>query len=322
MTASRRGSIVGATWLIGLGIVFLVRQSLGLDWGDAWPLFVILVGVASFVSTAVRGARGVAGIWGFTWPVLWIVVGVVLLLSTTGNLGRRPLDLIGDGWPWVLVALGGWFLLGAFLPIGAGPNERLVVALGGLREASIRLRFGAGELSVAPAAAGNLIDGQFLGGVVRRDQGPGRIDLEQDTTFGLPWLDRRSDWAVGLATDVPLDLRFDTGAARAWLDLSALHVRNLELHTGASDTRIRLPRAAVATTVRAETGAASLVIEVPRGVAARIRTRMAIGSSQVDEALFPRSAIGHESPDFTTAANRVDLDLQGGVGTIRVIGVD
>jgi hypothetical protein len=74
-------------------------------------------------------------------------------------------------------------------------------------------------------------------------------------------------------------------------------------------------------TVKAETGAAALVVEVPTRVAARIRSRMAIGSSQVDEARIPRTASGFESADYATAANRVDLDLQGGVGSIRVVGV-
>jgi hypothetical protein len=316
-----RGSLVAATWLIGLGLVFLVRQALNLDWGEAWPLFVILAGVGGFVSRAVGGVRGVAGAWSFTWPVLWIVIGVVLLFSTTGNLGRQPLDLIGDGWPWLLVAVGAWFLIGAVLPFGAAPNETLVIPLGGVAEAAVRVKFGAGELDVRPAAPGNLVDGRFVGGVVRRDLGPGRVELEQDTTYGLPWLDGRCEWTVGLAADVPLDLRFDTGAARARLDLGDLHVRSLELHTGASETRIRLPRAAGVTNVRAETGAAALIVEVPSGVAARIRSRMAIGSSQIDETRFPRSAAGFESPDYATAANRVDLDLQGGVGSIRVVGV-
>ena len=315
-----RGSLVAATWLIGLGLVFLVREAAGLDWGEAWPLFLILLGVAGFVARAARGPGGIAGIWSFTWPVLWIAIGVVLLLSTTGTLGRQPIDLIADGWPWVLVAVGVWFLLGALLPLGSGPNEQLTIPLAGLAEGAVRIRFGAGELKVGPAGPGNLVDGRFVGGVVRRDHGPGRIDLEQDTTFGLPWLDGRSDWTVGLATDIPLDLRFDTGAARTDLDLTDVRVRSLELHTGASETRIRLPQAAGVTSVRAETGAAALVIEVPAGVAARIRSRMAIGSSQVDEGRFPRTASGFESRDYATAPNRVDLDLQGGVGSIRVLG--
>jgi len=316
-----RGSAIAATWLIGLGLVFLVRQALHLDWGEAWPLFLILAGVAGFVSRALGRPRGIAGIWSFTWPILWIAIGVVLLLSTTGNLGRGPVDLVADAWPWVLVALGVWFVIGALLPFGGTAMEELAIPLAGAADAAIRIRFGAGELAVGAAAAGNLVDGHFSGGVTRRDRGPGRVELEQDTTYGLPWLDGRSDWTVGLATGVPLDLRLDTGAARARLDLTDVMLRNLELHTGASETRIRLPRAAGVSVVRAETGAAALIIEVPAGVAARIRSRMAIGSSQVDEARFPRTATGFESPDYPTAVNRVDLDLQGGVGSIRVVGV-
>ncbi|HET7702032.1 MAG TPA: hypothetical protein VFK35_01420 [Candidatus Limnocylindrales bacterium] len=316
-----RGSLIAATWLIGLGAVFLVRQALQLDWGEAWPLFVILVGVGALVGRAAGGVRGVAGAWDLTWPIVWIGIGVILLLSTTGSMGRSPGALISDGWPWLLVGLGAWFLVGAVLPLGTGPTESLTIPLGGIAEASVRIRFGAGELDVGPAAPGSLVDGSFIGGVVRRDLGPGRVELAQDTTDGLPWLDGPSRWAVGLAPEVPLDLRLETGAARAWLDLGDLRVRALDLQTGASETRIRLPRAAGATSVRAETGAASLTIEVPEGVAARIRSRMTIGSTQVDEARFPRAAVGFESPDYATAANRVDLDLQGGVGSVRVLGV-
>ncbi len=320
MTRDRRGPVIAGVWLIGLGVVFLVQRGLGLGWSEAWPLFVILAGVATFIRTALDGVRGVGGVWAFTWPVLWIAVGVVLLASTTGRLGQEPLDLIAQWWPIVLVVLGAWFILGAIVPTG-GAQERLVVPLDGAREAAVRIRFGAGHLQTRAAAPGNLVDGIFEGGVVRRDRGRGSVELAQDTTYGVPWLDRRSDWTVGLAADVPLDLRFDTGAARAMLDLSELHVRSIELHTGASETRIRLPRAAGATSVRAESGAASLAIEVPTGVAARIRTRMALGSSQIDQAAFPRTADGYESPGYANATNRADIDISGGVGSVRVMTV-
>ena len=319
MTPARRGPVFAGTWLIGIGVVFLIRQALGLRWGEAWPLFLILIGVAGAVSTAVNGVRGVGRLWSFTWPVVWILVGIALLASTTGRLGREPLDLIADWWPIVLVLLGVWFLIGAILPFGGGPVERLAVPLGAAGEAAVRIRFGAGELTTGRAASGNLVDGSFAGGVVRKEGGPGRIELAQDTTYGMPWLDRRSDWVVGLTGEVPLDLRLDTGAARAWLDLADLRVRSVDLQTGASETRIRLPQAAGSTTIRAQTGAASLTIEVPDGVAVRIRSRMALGSSHVDEARFPRTGDGFASPEFATATNRADIDVQGGVGSVRVV---
>jgi hypothetical protein len=320
MTSARRGSVIGATWLIGLGVVFLIRQAMDWTWGEAWPLFVILVGVATFISTLVSWRRSFAGIWSFTWPVAWIAGGVVLLLSTTGQLGQGPGETINEYWPWVAIVVGIWFVIGAFIPVGRGPTEQLALPLAGTADANVRIRFGAGELSGRAAAPGNLLDGTFEGGVRHHSDGPNRIELEQDTTYGLPWLDHGSRWDVGLTAEVPLDLRLDTGANRATLDLRDLRLRSLELHTGASETRVLLPRAAGATSVRAESGAASLTLEVPAGVAARIRSRMAIGSSQVDQARFPRVADGYESPDYATAANRIDIDVSGGVGSVKVLG--
>jgi hypothetical protein len=320
VSASRRGPVIAGTWLIGLGLVFFLQRTWNLSWSEAWPLFIILVGVASLVSTALDGFRGLGGIWAFTWPVVVILIGLGLLAATTGWLGQGPLDWLASWWPLLLVVLGVWFVIGALVPLGHGPDEHLVVPLAGVSAATIRLRFGAGQLTAGRAGPGNLVDGSFEGGVIRKDLGPGRIELRQDTAYGVPWLDRRSDWQIGLTGEVPLDLRLDTGASAAMLDLADLQARSVELHTGASQTRIRLPRAAGRTTVRAEAGAASLVIEVPDGVAARIRTRMGLGSSQIDERRFPRSSDGYESLDYATAPNRVDIDLTGGVGSVRVVG--
>jgi len=320
MTGGQRGSIIGGTWLIGIGIVFLIRQAYDLTWAEAWPLFVILVGAASLVQTALSWRPSVAGLWTYTWSVVWIAVGVVLLLSTTGQLGTGPGELIANGWPWLLVALGVWFLIGAMAPGGSAGTDRLSLPLRGAQDAAVRIRFGAGSLTTHPAAPGLLLDGTFEGGVIHRELGPGRVELAQDTSYGLPWLDRRSVWDLGLTTEIPLDVRIESGAAKATLDLSASRLRRLDIQTGASDTRVVLPRNAGATDVHAEHGAASLTFEVPAGVAARIRTRMALGSSQIDEARFPRSGDVYQSTDYATASNRVDLDIQGGVGSLRVVG--
>lgn len=320
MTSARRGSLIGATWLIGLGIIFLVQRAAELSWGQAWPLFVILAGVASLVGVLLNGRYELSGIWAFTWPIAWIVIGVLLLLSTTGSLSQGPAEVIAEYWPWALVALGIWFVIGAVVPTGRGLTETLVIPLAGVAAAGVRIQFGAGTLTTRRAAAGNLVDGDFTGGVLHTVVAPGRVELRQDTRYGLPWLERGSNWTVGLTADVPLDLRVDAGASKSVLDLRDLLVRGLELHTGASDIRVLLPRAAGMTTVRADSGAASLTFEVPSGVAARIRTRMAIASTQVDQARFPPTAGGYESPDFATAANRVEIDTQGGVGSVRVVG--
>ena len=320
MRDSNRGQLVAATWLIGLGIVFLVQQATGTPWSQAWPLFIILVGAATLVSEVLQRRHRGSGLWAYTFPVAWIAVGSVLLASTTGRLSQSPGDLIVTWGPWFLIVLGAWFVLGAILPRGHGPVEQLELGLDGATQAAVRIRFGAGELSARAAAPGHLVDGRYEGGVDHRVRGPGQVELTQDTTYGIPWFDRRSSWDVGLTAEVPLDLRLDTGASRANLDLGGLRLRSLELKTGASETRVRLPRAAGATNVWVEAGVASVTLEVPPGVAARIRTSVGLGSIQVDQARFPRTTSGYESPDFATATDRIDIDLRGGVGTLRVVG--
>jgi len=320
IASARRGPVVAGTWLVGIGLVFIVRQAMGVGWDEAWPLFVVLVGVVGIVTTVLNGVHGIAGLWSFTWPVVWTVVGIALLASTTGRLDQGPWDLVVQWWPVLLVVVGAWFLLGAIVPMGRA-REQLAVPLAGASTANVRIRFGAGELFAGPASRGNLVDGTFIGGVVQQVPGPGAVELRQDTSFGVPWLDHKARWDVGLTREVPLDLRLDVGAARSALDLSELRLRSLELHTGASETRVRLPSAAGETAVRAEAGAASLTIEVPAGVAARIRSRVALGRVSVDAARFPPSADGYASPDYDSAANRVDIDISGGVGSTRIVSV-
>lgn len=322
MSGSQRGAFIGATWLIGLGVVFLVRELQGWSWAQAWPLFVILVGVATFVSTVLSWRPSIAGIWSYTWPIAWILVGIVLLLSTTGQLGTGPWEWLEQWWPWLAIGLGVWFLIGSVVTAGAQPIESLALPLGGVESASVRVQFGAGRLRVGPAQPGMLVDGTYTGGVTSRITGPGRVELSQDTTYGWPWLDHDGTWTVGLTAEVPLDVRFETGATKTDIDLRALRVRRLELQTGASDTRVTLPARAGATEVKAESGAANLVIQVPPGVAARIHSSMALGSTQVDESRFRRTADGYESPDYTTATNRADITISGGVGSVRIVGTD
>ena len=150
MTRNRTGSLTAATWLIGLGIVFLVQRAADLPWSQAWPMFLILIGVASFVTTILHGRYVYGGLWAFTWPVAWIVVGSLLLASTTGRIGTEPGQLIADYWPWALVILGVWFVIGAFVPERPGPDGDAPAAarrrIGGTRPDRLRGRQPGGRL--------------------------------------------------------------------------------------------------------------------------------------------------------------------------------
>ncbi len=171
-----------------------------------------------------------------------------------------------------------------------------------------------------------LYSGQFGGGVERKVRRNGqRLEASLrtgDMTWFAPWDWWGSagglDWDVALNPTVPLSLNFETGASRAELDLTNLCVRELRVQTGASATVITMPAQAGATQARIESGAASVKVRVPDSVAARIEGTMGLGALNVNERRFPRRGGVYESDDYATAANRLDLRVEGGVGAVEV----
>ena len=132
MSAGRR-PFVAAVWLIGLGVVFLAQRVTGWSWNEAWPLFVILVGVGGLTAAVAddsRHARGIGRFWSLTWPVSWLVAGTALLAATSGRLPVGPAEMIDGVWPWVALVLGVWFLVGALVgesepPVRDAPRRAL-----------------------------------------------------------------------------------------------------------------------------------------------------------------------------------------------------
>lgn len=317
----RSGTLIAATWLIGLGTIFLVQQTMDIPWSEAWPLFIVLVGAAGLISVFYEQRRARDLVAALAWPVTFLLVGMALFLSTTGRIGTEPGDLVAQWWPAALIVLGGWLLLAAAIPGSAKADEQLSMPLAGAGEASVRIKFGGGELFVEHGPDEMLVSGEFRGGVIRRSAGPGRVELEQEA-WHWPWgKDEWPRWRVGLTGAVPMDLQVEGGASKTVLDLRDLRVRSLAIKTGASETRVTVPRAAGFTTVKSESGAAAIFFDVPTGVAARIRTKMGLGGSDIDTTRFPRVGDVWESPDFATATNRVEIEAQGGLGAVTVRGI-
>ena len=306
-------------WLIGIGAVLAVREVTGWSWGEAWPMFLIVVGVIDLTGR-VTDPRQRRDPWSLTGPIVWIAIGGFVLAATTGALGTDPVDVVLQSWPWVAIALGAWLLIGSVVSHGgatAGDSLEIPLAAGA-SDAAVVFRYGGGHLTVGAAGPGVLLSGTFSGGVKASETGPNRYRLDPASGAEWSWLEGRSRWDVLVTAEVPLDVRLETGATRTELNLAETLLRDLTIKTGASETHVMLPRAAGQTRVSVESGAASITLTVPDGVAARIRGRMSLGSINVADR-FPRVADGFESPDFDAATNRVEVSVSGGVGSLRVL---
>jgi hypothetical protein len=257
------------------------------------------------------------------WGAILVLLGVLFLMD---NLGLLPgsWSVWSLFWPLLLIGLG---LRGVMSAFDRGARtEVFSTPLDGISRARVKVRHGAGELRIQDGTAPQtLVDGVFGGGVisdVRRNGDEADVDLRMpDVMVGWPFgASQGFNWMVGLDRQVALSLEIDGGASRMILDLRNLQVKDLRLNTGASATEIEFPAQAGETSARIESGAASVNVRVPFGVAARIRVKGALSSSQIDTSRFAQQGAGdqYESPDFASAENRLDLELQTGVGSVTV----
>jgi hypothetical protein len=260
------------------------------------------------------------------WGLLLILVGLIFLAE---SLGLLPVNAGSLLWPLILIFIGAASVLGALSRRAGWAVERLAIPLDNSARAQIEVRHGAGRVSLGPGQAGEfLLEGEFGGGVdkeIRRQADFLVVKLQsaagRDWPFTFPWgFNARGgfNWDMHLNPEIPFGMVWKSGASETTLDFSQLKMTRLALETGASKTVVHLPAAAGQVEVSAHGGAASIEFIVPAGVAARIRPQGGLNEVKVDQGRFPPRNGAYQSPDYDNATNRINMEVELGVGSLIV----
>ena len=284
--------------------------------------------------------------------IVLIVVGVLILLANFGWFDWFTLVRLGALWPVLLVAIGADMLTrgryrvvvwGAAIVVGAllyaydgggprgvfggGPAEShdIVQPLSGARAADVTLKTGVGTLRLGDLASGSdLVRGTILTGrgetlvnevSHRGDTAVLRLASQQGPSVNVRGGDRRT-WDLQLTRSVPIALDITTGVGTARLDLRALHLSSLQMHAGVGEVTATLPDSGV---YRADfkAGVGATHITIPSGMAARVTVKTGLGAVHVN-GTFARSGDVYETPGYANASDRVDLNVEGGLGQITI----
>lgn len=194
--------------------------------------------------------------------------------------------------------------------------------------AEITLDTTVGRLEVSANASDKLIEGTLeLGGKDRLQRelvtrnGVQTVRLEavsRGVNFGVSDLMSRNNlgWRIGLSPKLPLKLRVKTGVGSGNLELTELKITDLTVNVGVGEMTVMLP-ASGQVTARIEGGVGELNVVIPRGMGAQIRASSGLGQVSVNGD-FERSGDLYTSSSYSSANDRVQLEVKGGIGRITI----
>lgn len=213
-------------------------------------------------------------------------------------------------------------------------TTQLAIPLDGAACGHIEILHPAGRLKLqASAVSRTLVQGTCRGTVDAPVTREGellktRLALRSEKGFmnwhRYPWAWETPalDWDLNLNAHVPLSLHIQEGVGELDLDFTRTHLSDLRIEAGTGSIELRLPANAGQTSVHIQAGDTSLTIHVPAEVAARIHApeleHLAI--LDVDLNRFPLDEAGtaYRSNHYDTAANRVEIHVEQGVGSVRI----
>ena len=344
-----RGSIFFPLVLIILGVIFLLNN-IGVLTGDVWntilqlwPVLLIALGLDTILRR-----QGLVG------PVFLIGLGIVFLLANYGLLAVNVWDVVLRLWPVLLVAIGLDIVIGRRSPllslvglvlvlaVLAGAlwlygvrfesgqvlnSEQISQAVGAATAARVVIEPAAGSLRItAMSSPDGLVEG--TAGRVGQEKVVSEYSISGGTaTFTLrgtggvfisvprgnqgEW-----NWNLALTPAIPIDLKTSLGAGQSLIDLTGLDISALDANLGVGQTTVVLPSEGDFEG-KVEGAIGQIVIQVPKGMALRIRSDTGLATIDVPNDFMGQNDV-FTSPGFTGAQHYIDLQVGQAIGNVNV----
>lgn len=209
-------------------------------------------------------------------------------------------------------------------PVGPEEHESRSVDLDNAERVRAMIKMAFGELTVRGGSK-QLLDADFTytGAALKPDVQyravGGGGDLTVETRAGSPTGGRlKNRWDLQMNDKVPLDLRIELGAGEANINLGTMSMRSVDLTMGAGTLRLDLRgKPANDYSVRVRGGAGDATVYLPKDVGVSAKASGGLGDISAEG--LHKSGDTYLNDAWDRASVRVRLDIQGGVGTIKLI---
>jgi len=294
----RKRGLVGSTFLIGLGIIFLLNNYDLLDF-NVWAVLLTL------------------------WPIFFIAIGIDILISRKRSIWANLLGMV-----LVLAILFGSLWLTGYLSVDgtASAGDQISQPLNGASRASIVIDPGVGDLRLdehkdegilikgtAPISAGGLSVVQSYS--VSGDEGSYEIKATGVTFFpsaeSEKWI-----WDLSLNGAIPTSLDVSLGVGSADLTLRELSLEDFIVATGLGKIDLELPETGNIDGF-IDVGIGQVIITIPDGMGVKFVTDTGLTFVQAPDSFTKEGGV-YTSPDYFTGDNRIDLRVDLAIGNLVI----
>ncbi len=138
--------------------------------------------------------------------------------------------------------------------------------------------------------------------------------------FRFPWqaCNGATEWQIHLNPKVQSDIIAHSGGGNVRLNLEGMAVTNVAADTGGGNMDVVLPEGTANFSVNARSGAGNVIVRVPSGIAAKIHATTGLGKVIVDSRFSMIDKDTYQSPDFDSAADKVEITVKSGAGNVSV----
>lgn len=308
--SKRRGDWIGPLFfglvLIAVGFAFLA-SNLGMasgqiNWmfiGRLWPVFIIIAGLSLFARSSVIGT-------------IFSILALIIIL------------------PLILMAI----LMPTFMPEwdfmsqmhGDYPETTYnfdIPKEAGVIKSEVYINFGAAEIEIDGGSSsvikgylesdtGNLFTESIRLGSIQK------VSLLSSPRHGRGFMFNGTNrFTASLNSEMPIDLKIDSGASSLDLDLSRVMTENLYVNSGASKMDVILGDKVKYMRVEIDSGASSLDLSVPKDSGVSVKVQGGLLSKEI-RGFSEISDGNYETDNYLTAPNKIDVYFDGGVSKITV----
>ena len=269
----------------------------------ALPLVLITIGVALLLVNA-GYLRAVT--WSDLaplWPVLLVLGGVDLLLRSRSFAAAALVEV-------AIVVATLVYIVNGVTPVATATTHESVLARAGITDLDLSVNYGAGAFTLVGSGTDLMSVRSSREDIERRIDQSGShaaavISSKADTIFPFGG-DRR--WDTTLSSDVRTSATFNLGAGDFNIDLSSVQIVRATINAGACDLTVKMPKPSGDVPIVISTGASSVQILIPAGVAYRVEDTGAL-----------HSVTGiKESVGYSTASDRLTIRISAAMSSVTI----